>query len=124
MNRTLRNTLSVVALAGASVALPSFAAGFESQEAWGNQMVQMQAQGQGLSRAEVQADMNLWRRAGLQGVNTGETPTSAVPGYTERLAEYQRLRSGPEYVAEVRSLGGDVSTVAGYDTGAAMRSTY
>ncbi|WP_436405061.1 hypothetical protein [Paracidovorax avenae] len=34
----------------------------------------------------------------------------------QRLAEYRRLRSGPEYLAEVRRQGGEASTVAGQGT--------
>ncbi|MBO9678851.1 MAG: DUF4148 domain-containing protein [Acidovorax sp.] len=61
------------------------------------------AQGQ-LSRAEVQADLNLWSRAGLAGSASGDRQQSADPAYAERLATYQRLRSGPEYLAEVSRL--------------------
>ena len=32
--------------------------------------------------------------------------SSADPAYEQRMAEYQKLRSGPEYQAEVRRLGG------------------
>lgn len=58
------------------------------------------------------ADANLWHRAGLDKFQEGERSLASDPVYQERLAEYQRLRSGPEYVAEVRRLGGDVSAVA------------
>lgn len=71
------------------------------------------AQGPALSRAEVQADLNLWNRAGLGQANAGDRTPDANPGYQASLAEYNRLRSGPEFVAEVRRLGGDVSRVAG-----------
>ena len=71
------------------------------------------AQGPALSRAEVQADLNLWNRAGLGQANAGDRTPDADPAYQASLAEYRRLRSGPEFVAEVRRLGGDVSRIAG-----------
>ena len=65
------------------------------------------------TRAEVQADLNLWNRAGLGQANAGDRTPDADPAYEARVAEYRRLRSGPEFVAEVRRLGGDVSRIAG-----------
>ncbi|WP_311223363.1 MULTISPECIES: hypothetical protein [unclassified Acidovorax] len=65
-----------------------------------------------VSRAEVQADWNLWQMAGLGQYQVGEGSPAADPLYAQRLAEYQRMRSGPEYVAEVRRLGGETSAVA------------
>ena len=67
---------------------------------------------QPLSRVEVQADWNLWQMAGLNKYQTGERSAASSPLYQERFAAYQRMRSGPEYIAEVRRLGGDVSAVA------------
>jgi hypothetical protein len=64
-----------------------------------------------LSRAEVLADLNLWNRSGLGAISHGENTPAADPSYAERMAEYQNLRSGPEYQAELRRLSG--STVAG-----------
>lgn len=69
-------------------------------------------QGLGLSRAEVLADTHLWVRAGLADYGLGELNEAHYdrdPVYAARLAEYRRLRSGPEYQAEVRRLGGQVS---------------
>ncbi|WP_312756493.1 DUF4148 domain-containing protein [Pulveribacter sp.] len=110
---TVRNTLSAIALAGTALALPAMAT--ESQEAWGNQAVQMQAQsGSAVSRAEVLADLSLWRRAGLEALSTGEAGPVGGPQYQQRMAEYQRLRGGPAYLAEVRRFGGDASDVAAY----------
>jgi len=67
---------------------------------------------QGVSRVEVQADWNLWQRAGLGDFSMGNRSADADPAYQQRLAEYQRMRSGPEYLAEIQRLGGDVSTIA------------
>lgn len=71
------------------------------------------AQGQ-LSRAEVQADLNLWNRAGMGSRISDDRLQAADPAYAEHLATYQRLRSGPEYRAEVSRLQTG-STVAGTD---------
>lgn len=55
----------------------------------------------GLSQAEVRADLNLWNRAGLgHSALSGSDPASSFD-YERRVATYQRLRSGPEYAAEV-----------------------
>lgn len=65
-----------------------------------------------LSRAEVQADAVLWNRAGLNAY----LEIAAHPGdadYQRRLAQYQRQRSGPEYLAEVQRLGGAVKAAEG-----------
>lgn len=111
MKFTIRKTLSVIALAGTAVALPALAA--EPQETWGNEAVRMQAQsGSTVSRAEVLAELSLWRRAGLEALSSGEAGAVGSPQYQQRMAEYQRLRNGPAYLAEVRRFGGDASDVA------------
>lgn len=70
------------------------------------------ASGPALSRAEVQADLALWNRAGLN-VHGDSDLQSWDAGYQQRLAQYQRLRSGPEYQAEVQRLGGAVTAAEG-----------
>ncbi|CAM4036638.1 DUF4148 domain-containing protein [Paracidovorax anthurii] len=109
MNRKHLIAIATLAFAsaGAATAAPV------SQEDWGGPApVASQQDQQPLSRAEVIADGNLWKKAGLDKYEMGDRSVSNDPMYQERLAEYQRLRSGPEYVAEVRRLGGDVSAVA------------
>ncbi|WP_046060729.1 DUF4148 domain-containing protein [Paracidovorax citrulli] len=109
MNRKHLIAIATIAFAGATAAT----AGPVSQEEWaGPAPVASQYSQQPLSRAEVVADANLWRRAGLDKFQMGERSLASDPVYQERFAEYQRLRSGPEYVAEVRRQGGDVSAVA------------
>ncbi|WP_019703127.1 DUF4148 domain-containing protein [Paracidovorax oryzae] len=109
MNRKHLIAIATIAFAGATAAT----AAPMSQEEWaGPTPVAAQSSHQPLSRAEVIADANLWHRAGLDKYQVGERSPASDPMYQERLAEYQRLRSGPEYVAEVRRLGGDVSAVA------------
>ncbi|RYF07847.1 MAG: hypothetical protein EOO31_04890 [Comamonadaceae bacterium] len=78
---------------------------------------------QPMSRVEVQADSNLWKAAGLDKYSRGDRSPAADPMYQQRLAEYQRLRSGPAYLAEIRRLGGDVSAVAHmYENGVVPRT--
>ncbi len=103
-----RQLLSIVAIAAASFAGIASAAP-QSPEAWfGAEPVTV---GPALSRAEVQADLNLWNRAGLNQFS-GEQFAADTPAYQAKLAEYQRLRSGSAYLAEVRSLGGNVDATA------------
>lgn len=109
----MKNTnklIAIAALAAASFAGSASAATHSQEEWFGAEPV---AQGPALSRAEVQADLNLWNRAGLSDYNSGETTHVADAAYDQKVAEYRRLRSGAEYTAEVRRLGGDVSAVAG-----------
>ena len=72
----------------------------------------MSATSRPVTTAEVMADWNLWQRAGLGRYQVGEGSPANDPMYAQRLAEYQRLRSGPEFGAEVRRLGGEPSTYA------------
>jgi hypothetical protein len=63
-----------------------------------------------LTRSQVQADFNLFARAGLGNCDTDYgardhfEPSSAERA--QRTALYSRLRSGPEYAAEVSRLDG------------------
>ncbi|SCK52729.1 hypothetical protein VAR608DRAFT_5337 [Variovorax sp. HW608] len=54
------------------------------------------------SRAEVAADTSLWIRSGMSQVanRDGFDPTSAE--FRQQMAAYQRMRSGPEFMAEVQ----------------------
>lgn len=59
--------------------------------------------GPSLTRAEVLADLALWKRAGVDRYWRGEeTPDIYSPEYKAAFSEYFRLRSGPEYQAEVQ----------------------
>ena len=57
-----------------------------------------------VSRVEVAADRNLWMRAGLG--QTNDEDMLANPGYAQRMANYTRMRNGPEYMAEVSRIEG------------------
>lgn len=66
-----------------------------------------------LSRAEVVADLNLWRRAGLESAGLADTVDSASPRYAQQLAAYTRARNSDVYTAEVHRLQGGANAVAG-----------
>jgi len=53
------------------------------------------------TRAEVLADLALYQRAGLDGSEYREGFNSFDSSYQARVAAYRRLRSGPEFAAEV-----------------------
>lgn len=74
------------------------------------------ATGRALSRAEVQADLAMWNRAGLNVYRESDV-NHWDADYQQRLAQYQRLRSGPEYLAEVQRLGGAVKAAEGQGSG-------
>lgn len=63
------------------------------------------ASGPMLTRAEVLADLALWRRAGLSEVGSGElSPDFTSPPYRPLYDEYLRLRNGAAYTEEVSRL--------------------
>lgn len=57
-----------------------------------------------ITRAEVRADLAMWQRAGLPELVDTERYDLLSPDVQRRLAEYTRLRRGPEYLAELRRL--------------------
>ncbi len=120
MNRKHLIAAATLAFAatGAAVAGPMGSANV-SQEVWAGPAPApiVSVTNRPISVAEVMADWNLWQRAGLGRYQVGEGSPANDPMYAQRLAEYQRLRSGPAYVAEVRRLGGEPSTYASvYET--------
>ena len=61
-----------------------------------------------LSRAEVLADLEIWRRSGLAGLQRGEaSPDTFSPQYREAHARYVAMRSSPEFAALVQSIARD-----------------
>lgn len=55
------------------------------------------------SRAEVLAEFSLWRRAGLDRYNAEGADQSTLD-YQQRMAQYARMRNGPQYVAELQRI--------------------
>ena len=92
----LRNlTLLSTALAASAAFATGLNAshGSVSQEVWfGPEPVVV---GQPLSRAEVLADLQLWKQAGLP-TSTGEQSVYNDPAYAARLAQYEQLRSSAQ----------------------------
>ena len=104
MMNTTKNIIAIAAIAAASFAGTASAAD-EPPEVWfGAEPV---AAGPPLSRAEVLADLALWNRAGLNNYyyQLGEFYNFDAE-YQQRLAQYQKMRSGPEFQEEVRRQGG------------------
>ncbi|CAP44948.1 DUF4148 domain-containing protein [Bordetella petrii] len=61
------------------------------------------AQDAELSRAEVQADLAIWKRAGMDKFWRGnQTPNTFSREYRMAQAEYQRMRNGTEYQQELQ----------------------
>ncbi|WP_445656495.1 DUF4148 domain-containing protein [Achromobacter sp. NCFB-sbj8-Ac1-l] len=96
----LRKTALFLALAtgvsGAALAQPVASAGAPATAL-------TRPYGQSLTRAEVLADLALWKRAGVDRFWRGEaTPDIYSPEYQAAFSEYVRLRTGPDYPAEVQ----------------------
>lgn len=64
------------------------------------------------SRAEVAADLSLWIKSGMSQVANSDSfdPTSAA--YRAQFASYQRMRNGPQFLAEVQRKQGKTATTA------------
>ncbi|OWT65560.1 DUF4148 domain-containing protein [Candidimonas nitroreducens] len=63
--------------------------------------------GKSKTRAEVLADLALWKKAGLDKFwSRRSRPNTFSREYKAAYAEYVRLRNGPEYKAEVRRQSG------------------
>ncbi len=63
-----------------------------------------------VERAMVEADRNLYLRAGLGDVN--EFDASVSPTYQERQAAYERMRNGPEFAIELARINGSARTAS------------
>lgn len=64
-----------------------------------------------LSRAEVRADLNLWRRAGLETASLADTAGNG-PAYARQIAAYQRARHSGVYTAELQRVQGTTGSAA------------
>lgn len=77
----------------ASFTTPSFAQGDPSQK-----------QDSRISRAEVIADLALWRRAGVDRYELARSYSVETEQYRVAYAEYLRLRNSDEFQKEVRKV--------------------
>jgi hypothetical protein len=90
-------------------------------EAWVGTQASARIAAGTLSRAEVQADLNLWRRAGLETASLADTADSNAPRYAQQVAAYQRARHSGVYTAELQRVQGATgSAAAGHATPAAQ----
>jgi hypothetical protein len=55
----------------------------------------------GLSRAEVLADLQIWRDSGMAAVHAGEDPAWFNRGYDAAAARYAAMRASPAFAALV-----------------------
>ena len=69
-----------------------------------------------LSRAEVIADLQIWREAGLADLYRGEaSPNYESPAYRQAYARYVAVRSSPQFALRVQDIArarGESVTVA------------
>ena len=99
---TFAHNLRTLALLSASVFASASFATTVSQEVWvGPEPV---VTGPALSRAEVQADLLLWKQAGLDAYTHGEGSAFDLPNYNTKLAQYQQQRNSPAFTALVQRL--------------------
>lgn len=58
------------------------------------------------SRAEVRAELLIWRQSGLADLAQQEVPPHTTREYLAATARYEALRRSPAFAELVRSLGG------------------
>lgn len=96
------HTLRTLALLSASVCASSAFAGLVSPEVWfGPEPV---ATGKALTRAEVQADLQLWKQVGLDAYSQGENAAFNQHDYEAKLARYQQQRNSPAFAELVQRI--------------------
>jgi Domain of unknown function (DUF4148) len=74
--------------------------------AWANEdsALGLPAPTSNLSRAEVLADLQIWRDAGLAELQDGEQSAVGTPRHDAALARYATLRSSPDFAALVQRI--------------------
>ncbi|UXH78319.1 DUF4148 domain-containing protein [Roseateles amylovorans] len=65
-----------------------------------------------VTRAEVLADLQIYRESGLAAVEQSETYGYDVQRRTEAKAKYAQLRNSPYYATLVKRFGGDANKIA------------
>lgn len=106
--KTLAIVSTTLALACSAFAAPAFA-----QDIGELSFAGPAATGPAPSRAEVEADRNLWLQSGLGDYAGNASGYENLPGYIAGQARYRAARSGPAYIAELRRVqGGDAAAVA------------
>ena len=88
---TLNAILTTLLVAGS----PTLAVAAEGKEA---------ATERPLSRAEVLADLQIWRESGLEALQEGEESVAHTPPHDAALARYAALRASPAFGALVQRI--------------------
>lgn len=84
-----------------------------AQEAWAGASGDAAIVAGAAKRSEVVADFRLYARAGLAALQSSEAYDPFSAQAQQRMAHYQRLRSGPEFAQEVQRIEGtQVQTAA------------
>jgi hypothetical protein len=60
-----------------------------------------------VSRAEIEADRNLWLKSGMSIYSGNQSADASVAGYVASVSAYRAARNGPAYLAELRRVQGD-----------------
>ncbi|WP_077035969.1 DUF4148 domain-containing protein [Pelomonas sp. KK5] len=74
-----------------------------------------------LTRAEVLADLDLYRESGLSRLNDGPVISNFTPEYQVALRRYRELRASPRYAELVRQHGGEPATATAQAPAAATQ---
>jgi hypothetical protein len=91
-----------IAVAFASIAFALAGAVAHAAPADANQASNGSEEARSLTRAEVAADLAVWKRAGLDQFSRGDSgPDVNSPEYRAAYANYLRMRRGAEYQAEL-----------------------
>lgn len=59
-----------------------------------------------VTRAQVEADRNLWLQSGLASYEGSQSADASVPGYIASVKQYRAARNGQAYAAELRRVQG------------------
>lgn len=59
-----------------------------------------------LSRAEVQADLQIWQLSGLADLDRRDSPDTFSQRYREAARRYAQLRASPAFAARVAEIAG------------------
>lgn len=70
----------------------------------GGALAQSAAEPRALSRAEVQADLEIYQRSGLRAAEQDDLQLIRGARYEAALARYQALRHSPEFEARVLAI--------------------
>jgi hypothetical protein len=114
-------TITTIAVASAVAVAPAYAAdtapfaAVPAAVAYGSVAVPSE-QPSKLSRAEVLADLQVWKDSGLAELQNGYTSTISDTKYQRALARYAALRNSPNFATLVQSIAATRGEAAGGTT--------